>query len=73
MAKPLFDFSRLTPDERVQLADELWESLANTPEALPLTEAQAAELDRRLEDYRKEPSAALPWREALEEIEKGEV
>lgn len=69
MGKPLFDFSHLTPSERVQLADELWESLADQPEVLPLTEMQAAELDRRVEAYRKNPGAALPWREALEEIE----
>jgi len=70
MAKPLFDFSHLTPDERVQLADELWESISDQPEALPLTVAQAEELDRRLEEYRKDPTAGQPWREALDEIEK---
>ena len=70
MGKPHFDFSHLTPDERVQLADELWESIADRPETLPLTEAQAAELDRRLEAFRKDPSAGIPWREALDEIEK---
>ena len=70
MAKPLFDFSHLTPIERAQLADDLWESLADQPEALPLTEVQGEELDRRLEAYRKDPGAGIPWREALEEIEK---
>jgi len=70
MGKPLFDFSHLTPTERVQLADELWESLADEPEVMPLTKAQSEELDRRLEAYRKDPNAAIPWREALEEIEK---
>jgi putative addiction module component (TIGR02574 family) len=70
MGKPLFDFSHLTPAERVQLADELWESLSERPESVPLTEAQSAELDRRLEAYRRNPSAGIPWRRALEEIEK---
>jgi putative addiction module component (TIGR02574 family) len=69
MGKSLFDFSHLTPTERVQLADELWESLADRPEVLLLTNAQTEELDRRLEAYRKDPSAVIPWREALEEIE----
>lgn len=67
---PPFDFSHLTPTERVQLADQLWESLAEEPEAVPLTAAQAEELDRRLEAYRRNPSAGTPWREALEGIEK---
>ena len=70
MTKPLFDFSHLTPTERVQLADQLWESLAEEPEALPLSEAQSEELDRRLDTYRQNPGAGIPWRDALEEIEK---
>lgn len=69
MADPLFDFSHLTADERVRLADELWASVADAPSALPLTAAQAQELDRRLEAYRKNPTATIPWRQALEEIE----
>jgi putative addiction module component (TIGR02574 family) len=69
MADPLFDFSHLTPDERLQLAEELWESVADEPGALPLTEAQAQELDRRLAAYRQDPTAAIPWRQALDEIE----
>lgn len=69
--QPPFDFSHLTPAERVQLADALWESLADQPEALPLSGAQSEELDRRLEAYRQNPDAGIPWREALEEIEKG--
>src|ERR671914_251500 len=32
MGKPLLDFSHLTPDERVQLAGELWESISDQPE-----------------------------------------
>jgi putative addiction module component (TIGR02574 family) len=70
MARPLFDFSHLTPDERVQLAEELWESLANEPAAVPLTPVQAEELDRRLAEYQRDRTSGIPWREALDEIEK---
>ena len=48
------------PVERVVLADEFWESLADQPECLLLTEAQAAEFDRRLETYRKNSGAGVP-------------
>ena len=70
MPKPLLDISRLTPDERIDLAEALWDSLAATPEAVPLTDAQAQELDRRLEAYRKDQNPGLPWREALRRIEE---
>lgn len=68
MSKPLLDISRLTPDERIDLAEALWDSLAETPEAVPLTDAQAQELDRRLEAYRRDRNPGTPWREALRRI-----
>jgi len=49
MPHPIFDFSNLTPEERIQLAEDLWDSLAEIPESVPLTEAQAEELDRRVD------------------------
>jgi putative addiction module component (TIGR02574 family) len=66
MGKPLLDFSHLTPDERVQLAGELWESISDQPEALPLTATQAEELDRRLEAYRRDQNPGQPWRDGLD-------
>jgi len=68
MAKPLLDFSHLTPDERIDLAEALWNSLATTPESVSLTVAQEEELDRRLEDYRRDRNPGTPWREALRRI-----
>lgn len=40
-----FDFSHLTPQQRLDLIGELWDSLDH--DAVPLTPAQAAEIDRR--------------------------
>jgi putative addiction module component (TIGR02574 family) len=70
MAKPLLDISRLTPDERIDLATALWDSLAEAPDAVPLTDEQAEELDRRLEAYRQDRDPGTPWREALQQIER---
>ena len=44
------DIASMTPQERLSLLDALWDSLAATPEAIQLTEAQCAELDRRLDE-----------------------
>jgi putative addiction module component (TIGR02574 family) len=70
MAHPLFDFSHLSPEERIQLAEDLWDSLVPTPAALPLSEAQARELDHRVAAYRQDGDPGQPWREALDEIER---
>ena len=49
---------QLSVEERIALVEELWDSIA---EATPLTEAQRAELDRRLEDHRSDPEDVVPW------------
>ena len=69
MSKPTIDFSHLTPAERIQLAEDLWDSLP--AEALPLTPAQTSELQRRREALRTDPSPGQDWQEALKDIERG--
>jgi putative addiction module component (TIGR02574 family) len=68
MAHPLFDFSHLTPAQRVELAIALWDSLPDDSAEPPLTDAQRAELARRVEAYRRDPSAGAPWDEVRERI-----
>lgn len=41
----------LPVDQRIRLVEELWDSIAADQEALPLTDEQRAELDRRLDAY----------------------
>lgn len=52
---------RLSIPDRVRLVQEIWDSLRPTAEDLPLTPEQAKVLDDRLEQHRRDPSAALPW------------
>jgi putative addiction module component (TIGR02574 family) len=60
---PYFDFSRLTPAERLQLAQDLWDSVESTSgtDVLGLTDEQRAELDYRLEDLDAAPDDQTPW------------
>ncbi len=48
------DILNLCIAERIELIGDLWDSMAETPEAIALTEAQKAELDRRLDAHRKD-------------------
>jgi len=68
MSSPLFDFSHLSPEERIQLAEELWDSLL--PTDVPVTEDLGAELDRRLERHRKDPDRGRPAEDVLRDIEQ---
>ncbi len=38
-------------EERIRLVEDLWDSIASDQAALPLTNEQKLELDRRLEAY----------------------
>ena len=68
MGTTRIDISQLSPSERLQLVEELWDSL--TPADIPLTPAQAKDLDRREALHRADPKRGRPWREVLDEIER---
>ena len=68
MSKRDVDIASLTPEERLSLLEELWDSLAAGPEALPITPAQRVELDRRLDDLDAEGPVGIPWDEVLRRI-----
>jgi putative addiction module component (TIGR02574 family) len=69
---PLFDFSRLTAAERIQLAQDLWDSLepAEIDAECPLTDEQQAEIARRLADLEAHPEASIPWEQVRAELER---
>jgi len=49
------ELQKLDADERLRLAYDLLDSVADAEAARPITEAQRAELRRRLADYRANP------------------
>ena len=57
----LADVLELPVSERLELVGNIWDSIAEVPEALELTQAQRFELDQRLEAYRRDPKAGSPW------------
>jgi putative addiction module component (TIGR02574 family) len=71
---PLADLLRLSVAERIQLVEDLWDSVADEanadPSRMPPTSAQRSLLRSRSEAYRRNPGAAVPLEEALERIER---
>jgi putative addiction module component (TIGR02574 family) len=47
---------------------ELWDDLASNPEDIPVAPEDIAEVDRRLEEYRKHPELAATWEEVKARI-----
>jgi putative addiction module component (TIGR02574 family) len=63
MGKQVFDFSVLTPVERIALADTLYDSAMREIDAMAphLTPEQLAELDRRIADVEAGRIELIPW------------
>ena len=51
----------LSPAEKLQLVEDLWDDLAGTPEAVPVHEWQTQELARRKANLQKNPASVLTW------------
>lgn len=60
---PLADLLNLSVSERIQLVQDLWDSIAAEPENLPPTAAQLRELDRRLAEAETNPGVGTSWEE----------
>lgn len=61
MNKALRDeLMRLSPVERLDLVEELWDSIEET-DLPPLSDDQIAEVERRFAEHERNPSSAIPW------------
>jgi putative addiction module component (TIGR02574 family) len=63
---------KLAPDDRIRLAEQVWDSV--TEEELPITlpPEQEAELNRRLDRLQREGPSGVPW-EALRQELRGQA
>lgn len=52
---------RLPVDERLTLVEDLWDSIAADSAAVPLTDAQRLELQKRIEEDDAHPDDVVPW------------
>ena len=59
---------RLSVEERLALVEDLWDSIAGESAATSLTDAQRAELDRRLADHEANPNDVVPWEDVKASI-----
>ena len=71
MNATLLDAAKALPlPQRIELAEALWDNIADSGYEPPVTATQAAELDRRLAEHRRNPQDAIPWEQVKAELEK---
>jgi putative addiction module component (TIGR02574 family) len=64
------DILNLSISERIQLVEDIWDSIAELPEAIILTDDQKRELDNRLDAYHLDPNEGSPWEQVRKRIQK---
>ncbi len=69
MASSLLDeIRKLSLAERIQLVEDVWDSIAAEGEELPIPESHRAELARRREEHRRSPEDVVPWEEVRRQL-----
>lgn len=56
--------------ERIRLVEDIWDSIAADQTALPMTDEQRAELDRRLDVYESDGIKGREANEVIADIKK---
>jgi len=60
----------LPVEERVRLVEAIWDSISAVPDALPLTQWQKDELDRRLAEFEADPDSGATLEEVFARIRR---
>ncbi len=70
MGAQLSDILQLSIAERIQLAEDIWDSIATTPDSVPLTDAARQELDRRLASHAEHPDEGVAWDDLKQKVRR---
>ena len=68
MDRPDFSIFDLTPPEKLQLVEDLWDDLAAIPSDVPVADWQKEELDRRKANLMSKPASGLGWDEVKRRV-----
>ena len=60
--------AELTVSQRLDLISQLWDSIPDSLEALPVPEWHKEELDRRLQDADANPEVGIPWEQTKKRL-----
>ena len=62
------DILDLSVSERIQLVEDIWDSIAQVPESVSLSDEEKAEIDQRLDAYHQDPNSGSPWSQVRKRI-----
>ena len=64
------DTIALSIPERIQLVEDIWDTIAAEAQSIELTEEKKRIIDERLEAYHRNPDLGSPWKDVYKRILK---
>ncbi|MEA3468003.1 MAG: addiction module protein [Thermodesulfobacteriota bacterium] len=72
MSTLMEDVKKMPISERIQLVEDIWDTIATVPSdshgTLKLTEKELVELDRRRDAHKADPTSGIPWEEVRSKL-----
>jgi putative addiction module component (TIGR02574 family) len=65
------DIIALSVEERLDLIERIWDTLAATPEKVPVPAWHIEAIDRAIEAHERNPEAGAPWDDVKRRISEG--
>ena len=66
--RPAFDIDQLTLGERLELIEQLWDSVRTHPDGVPVNAGERELIEARRADHRRDPSTSVPWETVRAEL-----
>lgn len=68
MSTLMEDVKKMPISERIQLVEDIWDTIATVPDTLKLSKTELAELDRRRDAHQADPTSGIPWKEVRSKL-----
>ena len=68
MTTALHELETLPIAERLQLVEDLWDSIARSKAEIPIPQWQIEELERRKQNYMRNPDSGRTWDKVKQDI-----
>lgn len=65
---PVTSVFDLSPAEKIQLVEDLWDDIASQPENIPVHDWQIKELERREANLKSHPAPTISWEEVKRRV-----
>jgi len=71
MSDPATSVFDLSPSEKLQLVEDLWDDLAASPDSVPVHDWHKQELERRKANLLRNPASVVSWEQVKQRVRSG--